>query len=190
MNTSTPIDATWDSSSVPIDTSWDVDSCKSYNPEKYILNNLIIRTPAPKLSKQAKKNFRDSERIRFKKIEEMKEAASTQTKEATSTQTNIQSSCVMMCHLNGDKSFSEFSDNDLSKFSLQYIIQYIRPYELLEIFGRLPMEYQQQHQLRILIPCFSHYGTETSTSYDGPPSSQKNCVICKNTMIKNTVPIY
>jgi hypothetical protein len=45
-------------STVIVDTSWDEEvSVRSYNPEKYVLNNLILRKTPPKLSKNEKENF-------------------------------------------------------------------------------------------------------------------------------------
>ena len=160
-------------SSVPIDLSWDTEPCESYNPQEYVNNNLILQKPPPKLSKRAKKAFREQQRVKFQKIQE------NNIKEVQTVQMSCPSTSVMLQHMEGEKLLREFSDVELKMLSVDYMINYVQPIELLDVWGRLPESYKSNLGLQESLPCFYHY-TKTRTQWDGPPPSQKKCLFCNN----------
>lgn len=84
---------------------------------------------------------------------------------------------ILMSHMNGEKEFADLSSKELGLIPLEYLIKYSTAFELLLIFGKLPLSYQNNLQLRQSLPCFGHF-PDSRTQFDGPPPAQKNCPIC------------
>ncbi len=87
--------------------------------------------------------------------------------------------CEVMDHLFQRRCFKEFSPCELKRIPLEYLIDRVKPVELLEIWCNLPREYQNNLELQIRLPCFIHYNRPDSTThFDGPVPSQKLCYLC------------
>lgn len=91
---------------------------------------------------------------------------------------------VLLLHLNGERRLIDFTSKELATLPLDYLIRYAEPYELLEVWGRLPAQYRTSYELQITLPCFFHYNNPNNygnarTEIDGPPMAQKSARFVK-----------
>lgn len=87
---------------------------------------------------------------------------------------------ILKKHLSGEKRLKDFSEKELGKFPLDYILNHVNSIELLSVWGKLPSEYTQNRQLQIKLPCFIHYNNFSDVDeVDSPPLSQERCHLCK-----------
>lgn len=91
---------------------------------------------------------------------------------------------VMLAHLNGEKDLSEFTREEIKMLPLEYLIKYAKPYDLLNIWTKLPLSYQGDFYLQISLPCFVHYNRpEWRTHFEGSAPSQRNCILCNKILL-------
>lgn len=87
---------------------------------------------------------------------------------------------AILDYIHGNKLLITFTKEELKKFPIKYLIQHVRPWELLEVWHKLPEEYKSNFYLQIRLPCFVHYNRpDCETHVDGPVGSQEDCVLCK-----------
>lgn len=92
--------------------------------------------------------------------------------------------CLVADHKN--KPLYKFTQDEVERFPLQYLIDRVEPLELLYTWHMLPAEYRGNFRLQIQLPCFVHYNRpEWMDHVDGPPSSQANCYMCNSELQKN-----
>jgi hypothetical protein len=91
---------------------------------------------------------------------------------------------VLLSHLNGEKEFTDLTINELQMIPLEYLIKYVKPLELLNIWYKLPISYKNNFLLQIKLPCFLHYNRPNlNCHFDGPPPSQEKCVLCSRALL-------
>lgn len=92
---------------------------------------------------------------------------------------------ILKKHFSGEKRLNDFSETELGKFPLDYILNHVSSMELLHAWGKLPTEHTQNRQLQIKLPCFIHYNNFSNTDeVDSPPLSQERCHLCKIHKVK------
>ena len=85
----------------------------------------------------------------------------------------------LLAFLNDSKSIDEYSTEELKCFPIRFFENYVEPATLLNIWGKLPIEYRTNADLQLCLPCFVHYNRPSiRTHVDGPPSSQSKCRLC------------
>ena len=95
---------------------------------------------------------------------------------------------VMLAHLSGEKSFMDFTSEELVLIPYDYLLKTVKPMELLNIWSKLPISYKSDFLLQIKLPCFIHYNRpDWSIQFDGPPTSQEKCRFCKITLKEHYV---
>lgn len=61
---------------------------------------------------------------------------------------------ILLAHINGKKQLTDFTTEELKLLPLEYLIKNANPIELLNIWGKLPMDYKDHFYLQIKLPCF------------------------------------
>ncbi|KAH0998805.1 hypothetical protein HUJ04_005974 [Dendroctonus ponderosae] len=85
---------------------------------------------------------------------------------------------LMLTHLNGEKSLRDFASGELNMLPLDYLIKNTNSFDLLDAWGKLPMNYKGCYELQIKLPCFVHYYRPNwRTHIDGPASSQEKFIL-------------
>ena|ERR1700712_2525952 len=87
-------------------------------------------------------------------------------------------------YLCGRKKLHEFTSEEFEEIPLEFLIKYARPYELLLVWSKLPVQYQSYYDLQICLPCFMHYNMGEH-QVDGPVPSQAGCYYCNTMIYKN-----
>ena len=78
--------------------------------------------------------------------------------------------------LNDSKSIDEYSADELKCLPINFFLKYVKPIKLLNIWGKLPIEYRSNDDLQLRLPCFVHYNKPSMrTHIDSPPPSQCKC---------------
>src|ERR1700712_4913270 len=87
--------------------------------------------------------------------------------------------CVRLCKVKNIEFTMPSHTKELKRIPLEYLIDRVKPVELLEIWCNLRREYQNNFELQIRLPCFIHYNrSDSTTHFDGPVPSQKLCYLC------------
>lgn len=94
------------------------------------------------------------------------------------------STLIMFELLDGKKEVTDLSPDELKLIPIEYFIKYIQPFELEEIWYKLPTSYKSNHSLILNLPCAVHHN-KGRTQVDGPPPPQRKCHQCN---ISSTVP--
>lgn len=82
-------------------------------------------------------------------------------------------------HKNGDKNLFDFTEMELQNFPLYYLIDNVRPMELLADWQKLPLVHRENFDLQVQLPCFIHHNRpEWQTHVDCGPPSQATCHLC------------
>lgn len=90
------------------------------------------------------------------------------------------SRCLIAQHKYDDKKLYMFTEEQLKQFPLKYLIEEVKPLELLYAWSKLPIDYRDEFELQIQLPCFIHYNRpDWLDHWDGPPTSQAKCHLCK-----------
>lgn len=83
----------------------------------------------------------------------------------------------------GNKNIKQLKSEELKCLPLEYFLKEVGCMDLLNIWSKLPYEYISNYELQIRLPCFVHYNRpEVRVHIDGPPSSQKKCQYCLQTL--------
>lgn len=91
--------------------------------------------------------------------------------------------CITLFHHNSIKKLTEFTKEELQSFPLEYFIKHARPWELLQIWTKLPVNYRCDFKLQIRLPCYVHYNRpDWRTHWDGPVNSQEDCELCNQAL--------
>lgn len=90
----------------------------------------------------------------------------------------------LMCDLlTSKKRLEELGEKEIKKLPRKDLINFIKANvkctTLLEIWYKLPQDVKEDYYVRVSLPCFIHYNRPGGeTHFDGPPSSQRKCMIC------------
>lgn len=78
------------------------------------------------------------------------------------------------------KRLNQFTEEELEKFPLDYLIEQAKPMELLYAWHKLPTDYRNNFYLQAQLPCFVHFNRpDWGDHLEGPPPSQSRCYLCK-----------